>query len=308
MNFSVWVKAMRLYSLPLAAASILVGAGLAVNDHSFNLIIFALSLITAMLLQILSNLANDYGDAQSGADNESRIGPKSVFQMGLISAPDMKKAILILGVVASLSGLVLLSTALKKDLFSWFLFLGLGILTLFAAIKYTIGKNPYGYRAKGDIAVFLFFGLVAVLGSYYLYGFLFSWENVLPATSIGLLCVAVLNINNMRDMETDKASNKITLVVLFGRKAAFKYQVFLVLTAPFLTAIYFYLRPNTQLWQYVFLIILSPLIRSLYVLKSVILLKENDGEIYNTLLKNMSLTSFVFSLFFLLMVIPNALK
>ncbi len=272
------------------------------------MVIFVMSLITAMLLQILSNLANDYGDSQSGADNDSRIGPKSVFQKGLICAKDMKKGILIIGVVASISGLLLLSIALKKDLFSWVLFLGLGILTVFAAITYTIGKKPYGYRAMGDIAVFLFFGLVGVLGSYYLYGFFFSWVNVLPAASIGMLSVAVLNINNMRDMDTDKASNKITLVVLFGRNAAFKYQIFLVLTAPLLTAVYFYLRPDTQIWQYVFLVILSPLIRILNAIKGALLLKDNDGEIYNTQLKNMSLATFVFSLFFILMLIPSLLK
>ena len=301
---SIWVSALRLRTLPLAAASIIVGAGLAIHDHVFNPVIFILALITALLLQILSNLANDYGDAKTGADNESRIGPERAMQTGLITAAQMKMAISVTAVVAFLSGVILLFIALKGDVFSWLLFLSFGLLAIFAAITYTMGKLPYGYRAMGDIAVFLFFGLLGVLGSYYLYNISFEWVNVLPAISIGLLSAAVLNINNIRDMDTDKESNKTTLVVLFGRQAAFKYQLFLVLTAPILTTLYFYLSPQTEIWQYVFLIILSPFIKSLNALKAAISLNEKEGAIYNEQLKNMSISTFVFSLLFILILIP----
>ena len=303
-NFSVWVSALRLRTLPLAAASILVGAGIAINNDVFNSIIFAFSLLTALLLQILSNLANDYGDAKTGADNQDRVGPQRAMQTGKITNQSMKKAIILLAVISFTSGVLLLSLSLKGDMFSWLLFLSFGLLAIFAAITYTMGKLPYGYRAMGDVAVFLFFGLLGVLGSYYLYNLSFNVINCLPAMSIGFLSAAVLNINNMRDMDSDKESNKITLVVLFGRDWAFKYQLFLVLIAPVLTAFYFYLSPQTENWQYVFLIILSPFIKSLHAIKEALSSKINDGVVYNAQLKNMSIATFVFSLLFILVLIP----
>ena len=303
-KLSVWVSALRLRTLPLAAASIIVGAGLAINNGVFNPLVFSLSLLTALLLQILSNLANDYGDAKTGADNQDRIGPQRAMQTGVITAKSMKNAIVLVAIISFISGVILLSVSLKGDVFSWLLFLGFGLLAIFAAITYTMGKLPYGYRAMGDVAVFLFFGLLGVLGSYYLYDLSFNIVNILPAISIGFLSASVLNINNMRDMETDKASNKITLVVLFGREWAFKYQLFLVIKAPILMALYFYLSPNTENWQYVFLIILSPFIKSLHAIKETIASKESDGESYNAQLKNMSISTFVFSLLFILVLIP----
>lgn len=298
------MSALRLRTLPLAAASIIVGAGLAINNGIFNPVIFVFSLLTALLLQILSNLANDYGDAKTGADNQNRVGPQRAMQTGEITALSMKKAIILFAITSFVSGVILLSISIKVDMFSWLLFLGLGLLAIFAAITYTMGKLPYGYRAMGDVAVFLFFGLLGVLGSYYLYDLSFDVVNVLPAISVGFLSAAVLNINNMRDMDTDKTSNKITLVVLFGRDWAFKYQLLLVLSAPTLTAVYFYLSPQTESWQYVFLIILSPFIKSLYAIKEAVSLNENDGEAYNAQLKNMSISTFVFSLLLILILIP----
>lgn len=307
-KLSVLAGVLRLHTLPLSMASMVVGAGLAVNDHRFNVLIFFLSLFTALLLQILSNLSNDYGDLKKGVDNASRIGPKRPLQRGLISPASIKKAISVNVVLTFFSGALLLSVALKSDLLSWLVFFGLGVLSIIVAMTYTLGKMPYGYWGMGDIVVFLFFGMLGVLGSHYLYATSFNWLDVLPAISIGLLSVAVLNINNMRDMETDKISKKITLVVLFGRNAAFKYQVYLVLTAPILMGLYFYLMPNTQTWQYVFLLILSPLIKSLKALKGAVLMNKNDGEVYNTQIKNMSITTFVFALIFMLMIIPSLSK
>ena len=253
---------MRLRTLPLAAASIIVGAGIAVHQQVFNLPIFLLSLTTALLLQILSNLANDFGDAITGADDENRVGPKRAMQSGLITAEAMKFAIVLTIILTLLSGLSLLTLALDGDLFSWLVFLGLGVLAIIAAITYTMGKLPYGYRALGDVAVFIFFGLLGVIGSFYLYALSFDWLLILPAASIGLLSAAVLNINNMRDMENDYKHNKTTLVVLLGRTKAFKYHLCLIMLAPLLAGYYLSSLEGTQTWQYMFLLAMSPLIKS----------------------------------------------
>ncbi|WP_413701182.1 1,4-dihydroxy-2-naphthoate octaprenyltransferase [Psychromonas sp. KJ10-10] len=231
-NLSVWLGALRLRTLPLAASSIIVGAGIAVNQQVFNLSIFLLSLITALLLQILSNLANDYGDSVTGADDVNRVGPERAMQTGVISHSAMKHAIIFTIALTLISGTTLLLVALNDDLYSWLIFLGLGVLAIIVAITYTMGKLPYGYRALGDVAVFLFFGLLGVIGSFYLYAHSFDWLLVLPASSIGLLSVAVLNINNLRDVENDSKHNKTTLVVLFGRDVAFKYHLCLIILAP----------------------------------------------------------------------------
>jgi len=307
-HFSVWISALRLRTLPLAAASIIVSAGIAINAGIFNPLIFALSLITALFLQILSNLANDYGDAVSGADNEDRVGPTRSMQTGLISAQSMKKAIILTALLSLFSGVLLLAISLGNDLVSWAILFSLGLLAIFAAISYTMGKLPYGYRAMGDISVFLFFGLLGVLGSYYLYNLSFDWSVLLPACSIGLLSAAVLNINNTRDMETDQAADKITLVVLFGREFAFKYHLFLVITAPLLSGLYFYQLADSQTWQYIFLLALSPFAKiSLALLdaKKGDKSKDERADIYNQQLKNMAISTFVFSLLFTLVLIPQ---
>lgn len=302
---SVWISALRLRTLPLAAASILLAAGIAVSAQIFNPLIFALSLITALLLQILSNLANDYGDAVTGADNESRVGPLRSMQTGLISANNMKKAIVLTILLTLFSGVSLLVVALGSDLFSWVLFLLLGLFAIIAAITYTMGKLPYGYHAMGDLAVFLFFGLLGVIGSYYLYALTFNWSLLLPASSIGLLSCAVLNINNMRDVENDTKYNKTTLVVVFGRAAAFKYHLLLIISAPLLASIYLFSLEGTQMWQYIFLLTLKPLIKSCSALNRAINEKHQSGDLFNEQLKNTAISTFVFAMLFALVLIPH---
>lgn len=302
-KFSAWVTALRLRTLPLAAASIILAAGLAEKAGIFDGLIFSLSLLTALLLQILSNLANDYGDAISGADNESRVGPMRGMQMGMISKDAMKNAIIFTVVLCLISGLTLLSVALKGDIYSWVLFLSFGGLSIGAAISYTIGKLSYGYRALGDVSVFIFFGLLGVLGSYYLYDLTFEFSLLLPATSIALLSVAVLNINNMRDMYTDKAANKTTLVVIWGRTFAFSYHLFLVLTAPLLSVLYLIVSSDPAAWQFLILLILVPIIKSCLSLNRLIKDDYREGAKFNEQLKNTSLTAFGFSIFFSLLLI-----
>jgi len=296
-QFNVWVQACRLRTLPLAGASIIVAGGLAYQYQVFNLSIFLLSLITALLLQILSNLANGYGDALTGADDH-RIGPDIGMQSGLINESSMKKAILLVIVACLLSGLSLLSISFGNDLTSWLIFLGLGALAIVAAITYTMGKLPYGYRALGDISVFMFFGLLGVLGSFYLQALTLPVEIVLPAFSVGLLSASVLNINNIRDVYNDKAANKITLVVLLGRKKAFIYHLVLLLSAMLCSILYINLLQDSQFWQYLFLLVASPLIKSAIELAVAIKQDQRDGAIFNEQLKNTSISAFVFSILF----------
>lgn len=302
-NFSVWLSALRLRTLPLAAASIIVAAGIAINQQVFNFPVFLLSLSTALLLQILSNLANDYGDALTGADDVNRVGPTRAMQTGEITAQAMKIAIILTTLLTVVSGVSLLVVTLSTDFFSWLLFIGLGLVAIVAAITYTMGKLPYGYRALGDLAVFLFFGLLGVVGSFYLYALSVDWLLLLPASSIGFLSAAVLNINNMRDVENDTKYNKTTLVVLFGREAAFKYHLFLIIAAPLLCSYYLFSLENTQTWQYIFLLAMSPLIKSCSALNSAIGENLQSGDVFNEQLKNTAISTFVFAMLFALVLI-----
>lgn len=296
-NFQVWFQACRLRTLPLAASSIIVAGGLAKHYQVFDLAIFLLSLLTALLLQILSNLANDYGDALTGADDQ-RVGPQRMMQSGLISKTAMQKALLFMTFACVLSGLSLLTRSFADNLQHWLLFIGLGIVAIIAAITYTMGKIPYGYRAMGDVAVFLFFGLLGVLGSFYLQALTLPVEILLPAFSIGLLSAAVLNINNMRDIASDKAANKITLVVLLGRQKAFIYHLLLLVVAMACSAVYIYILPGSQFWQYLFLLMLSPLIKSCTQIAIALNDPKNESAIFNEQLKNTAISTFVFSLLF----------
>ena len=300
--FTVWIQACRLRTLPLAASSIIVAGGLAVQHHVFNLSVFLLSLLTAICLQVLSNLANDYGDALTGADDQ-RVGPDRAMQSGLISAAAMKKAIIVMVVACLVSGLSLLNIAFNDDLKSWLIFLTLGAMAIIAAITYTMGKLPYGYRAMGDIAVFIFFGLLGVLGCFYLQALTLPLSLFLPAISIGLLSAAVLNINNMRDIYNDKAANKITLVVLLGRKKAFIYHLLLISTAMLCSVLYIYTLENSETWQYLFLLVSSSLGKSCIRISDEIKKDSQDGITFNEELKNTAISTFVFSLLFAIVVI-----
>jgi len=304
-NISVWLSALRLRTLPLAGASIILGGGLARQAQIFDFLIFSLSLLTALLLQILSNLANDYGDAVSGADTAQRVGPLRAMQTGAISTKSMKMAIFFTTFLVLVSGICLLVVALGPNLNSWLVFLLLGLLAIMAAITYTIGKFHYGYRAMGDLAVFLFFGILGVVGSYYLYALTFTWSLLLPATSVGLLSAAVLNINNMRDMYTDKETHKMTLVVLWGRKNAFTYHLFLIVGAMICAVSYLSQLENVQTWQFVFLLSFSSLIKSCSILKEAVFNDLRDGGVFNQELKNTALSTFVFSILFALVLVPT---
>jgi 1,4-dihydroxy-2-naphthoate octaprenyltransferase len=235
--FAAWLHAFRLRTLPLSFSAVITGSFLAGYHFSFRWEVAILALLTALFLQILSNLSNDYGDSIHGADNAERIGPQRAIQSGSISVGNMKKAIVIFAVLAFLSGLLLLYVSLNISL-SFFLFLSLGLLAIAAAIRYTVGNNPYGYKGLGDVFVFIFFGIVGVEGTFYLHTHRLLISGLLPASVIGLLSVAVLNLNNMRDHIADAQAGKNTLVVKMGFNNAKKYHASLIIIA-FLCALAF---------------------------------------------------------------------
>lgn len=229
-RWSAWIHAARLRTLPLAICGLVVGNMLALHYGRFDALILGLSVSTALLLQILSNFANDYGDFIKGTDNVHRTGPVRTLQSGAINARQMRRALAIFSLLSFMSGLALLWVSLpglnwKDGLF----FLLLGLASIAAAIFYTVGKNAYGYRGLGDVFVFVFFGWVAVTGSFYLQFKSMEPLVLLPATAIGLFAAGVLNMNNLRDIENDKAYGKITLPVRMGMKGAIAYHYFLII-------------------------------------------------------------------------------
>lgn len=228
-----WLHAFRLRTLPLAVSSIIVGSACAAYLQKlssyvvFRPVVLALALLTAILLQILSNLANDLGDHQHGTDNAERVGPQRAVQSGAITPAQMKRAMIICGLLAFVSGCTLITTALGLTL-KTLLFLLLGLAAIGAAVKYTFGSNPYGYAGLGDISVFLFFGIVGVCGTFYLHTKTYDPLLLLPASAFGLLSTGVLNVNNMRDIMNDATSGKRTLVVRMGSANARIYHTVLV--------------------------------------------------------------------------------
>lgn len=243
MKVKAWIGAMRLRTLPLAASCVLMGAAVSFYDWS-NVShpgwILGLTFLTTFLLQILSNLANDYGDFMHGTDNEDRVGPERAMQSGAITKSEMLFGLILTSVLTLISGLALLLISLgSAGLFGYaLLFLCLGIGAIAAAIKYTAGKNPYGYRGLGDVFVFVFFGIVGVMGTAFLLTHMWTWSNLIPASTIGLLSCAVLNLNNMRDHVNDAASGKNTIVVRMGFDNARIYHAVIVLAASAMFAIW----------------------------------------------------------------------
>lgn len=286
-----WIEAARLRTLPLSVSGIILGSFYAMSQSYFNWKIFFLAIATTLGLQILSNFANDYGDGVKGTDNEDRIGPKRAIQSGVISAKQMKKAVVLTATITLILAVLLIYFSFKKEylIFS-LLFLGLGIVAILAAIRYTVGNSAYGYRGLGDVFVFVFFGWVSTLGTYFLYTKSWDWQLLLPATAIGFLSAAVLNLNNMRDEVSDKKSNKNTLVVKIGGKLAKKYHFFLVCSAIMLFLL-FGIFQNFAFDQYIYCIVFFPLMSHLMRVSKIQDPKNLDPE-----LKKLALSTFFISL------------
>ncbi|MDW8296458.1 MAG: 1,4-dihydroxy-2-naphthoate polyprenyltransferase [Raineya sp.] len=293
MRIKLWLRAFRLRTLPLALCSVGMGAILAYQQGSFQSRIFILTVATTIFLQILSNLANDYGDAQSGIDKE-RQGEQRMVQSGLISPQAMKKAIIVFVVLSFFSGTWLLYEAFFRNgnqIGQFLTFLALGILAIIAAITYTMGKKPYGYIGLGDLAVLVFFGWVGVVGAFYLHTQTWEWLVVLPATSCGLFSVAVLNVNNIRDIDTDSKAGKNSIPVRLGKSRAVKYHYFVLAVAVILCLLYNLLTFAT--WeQYLFLLTLPLLLKNAWAVKNL------QGWQLDSYLKQMALTTLLFVLLF----------
>lgn len=287
-----WIEAFRLRTLPLALSSILMGSFLAIYAGSDGWDIIVLAITTTLFLQILSNLANDYGDGVRGTDNDNRVGPKRTIQSGAISPKEMKIGIIVFILLSFTSGIWLIFASLGSNWDIGILFLLLGIAAIAAAIKYTVGKRAYGYSGLGDIMVFLFFGPVAVIGTYYLVVHNFSWYIALPAATMGLLSTGVLNLNNMRDIENDAKSGKHTLAMLLGYNNAKLYQIFIISMALICLIIFSYIIVD-GLMQYIYLITYPVFIRDL-----ISITKIQDNSKLDPYLKKLAFSTLVITLLF----------
>lgn len=299
MNVLPWIQAARLRTLPLSVSGIIVGSAYAYHQGFSDGRILVLALATTLGLQILSNFANDYGDGIKGTD-VNRIGEKRMVAAGIIASTQMKKAVLITAAITFVLALVLIYIAFGKENFGLSLiFILLGIGSIGAAIKYTVGNNAYGYSGYGDLFVFLFFGWVSVIGSNFLFTHFIDWKLFLPASAIGMLSVAVLNLNNMRDIENDKMVGKNTLVVKIGLSWAKKYQHFLIVF-PFVCLFIFSIGIDTRitLSYFVFIFFLKHLEK---------VRKATKYEDFDPELKKVALGTFVLSILFWLSLLFNNL-
>ena len=293
MDVKSYIQAARLRTLPLSVSGIIIGSFMAASKGFFNWKICLLALLTTICFQIISNFANDYGDGVKGTDNNDRIGPERAVQSGAISPKQMRTAIISSSIITFLIAILLIFIAFGKDDFlNLIIFLCLGIASIAAAIKYTVGKKAYGYSGFGDLFVFLFFGLVSVIGSYYLYSKQLSITLILPAFSVGLLSIGVLNLNNMRDRASDIKSGKKTLVVKMGSESAKFYHYYLLITA-FLFAILYTVVHYNSPYQFLFLITFFPILKHFNVVSKNKMPKLLDPE-----LKKLAITTFLFSLLF----------
>ncbi|HKK38131.1 MAG TPA: 1,4-dihydroxy-2-naphthoate polyprenyltransferase [Cryomorphaceae bacterium] len=288
-----WFRAFRLRTLPLSFSSVILGSLMALYKNSFDGAILVGALLTTLFLQVLSNLANDYGDFVNGVDNHKRTGPERSVQSGIISIKEMKAAIILFSILSFASGIwLLLSAADNVEFGALTAFFVIGLLAIGAAIKYTIGKNPYGYQGFGDVAVFLFFGITGVAGTFYLHTAELSWIDLLPAVSIGALSTGVLNLNNMRDVENDKASGKRSLVVLMGFESARIYHLLLLILAV-AAALTYTLINFASGYQFIFLITLPLIFQNAKVVMTTDRSSDLDQE-----LRKLAFTTLLFALTF----------
>ena len=282
-----WLVSLRLRTLPLAIAVISTGAVLAYDAGAFSWNIYGLALLTTIFLQILSNLANEYGDFDKGTDNGDRQGPIRSMQDGAISKNAMFRAIVFLGLLSFFSGVFLLYTASDSPIMFWS-FLALGILSMAGAVYYTFGDNAYGYKGLGDISVFLFFGLLGVAGSYYLFTKSIDLYIWFPAITVGLFSTAVLNVNNVRDIENDKNSGKVTIPVKLGRAGAVHYH-FLLLAVGLASTILFTASNYQKITDWLFLLIIPLLLSNAYGVR-----RHAGTRALDPKLKQMVLTTLLF--------------
>lgn len=291
MKIKVWLHAFRLRTLPLALACIGMAGFLAAAVGKFDLVLFTLCCLTTIFLQVLSNLANDYGDSLNGADHDGRKGPLRAVQSGSISAAQMRSAVIVFSLLSLICGLFLLWVSFGTNWRAMALFFCLGLMSIAAAIGYTVGKKPYGYIGLGDISVLIFFGLVGVMGSYYLFTHTITWKELLPALSCGLFSIAVLNINNIRDIESDRIAGKYSIPVRIGKEKAVTYHWILLIGGLLFAIVYIILHYKSP-WQFLFLVTVP-----LFV-KNGLSIHHKPSEELDPFLKQMALSTLLFVLLF----------
>ncbi len=288
-----WVNAARLRTLPLSVSGILTGTAMANHLGYFNTPIFILSILATLAFQVTSNFANDYGDGIKGTDNIDRIGPKRTLQSGLLSRRELKWGITIAAVISLIIVAGLLYYAFADDELGYtLLFAFLALFCVWAALNYTIGSRAYGYRGMGDVFVFVFFGLLSVLGSMFLYTKFLTFPAVMPAAVVGLLSAAVLNLNNLRDYRSDKDVQKNTLVVYIGLRRGVNYHITLIFMA-FLLLLLFVLSQYNNIMNALCLLAFIPVF--LHV-KRVVRIKE--PLLFDPELKVLALSTFLMALLF----------
>ena len=285
-----YITSFRLRTLPLSLSGVLLGSLLAASDGYFKTTTFVWAMLTTVALQILSNLANEVGDLTKGTDNEHRLGPIRSAQSGALSMREMVQAMIVFGVIAIITGSLLIYEAFR-DLLNWksiSLFIA-GGASIVAAVKYTVGKSAYGYRGLGDLFVFIFFGVVSVMGSYFAMSGVLPWICVLPAVAIGFLSSGVLNMNNIRDIENDSVCGKRTIPVILGIQGAKIYHFVITLLAVICLVLYSML--HSAGWTgYLFLLTLPLLVMHL---KSVY---RGEGRALDSQLKFLSITTLLIAL------------
>ncbi len=303
MDVKSFLKAARLRTLPLSVSGIIVGSYLGVDYlnsisiESVKIVVwltptFWLAILTTIGFQVLSNFANDYGDGVKGSD-KNRTGEARMVSSGAITPKQMKMAMIVTTIITLIIALLLIYVAFGSDNFGYsVLFFVLGIASITAAIKYTVGNSAYGYSGFGDVFVFVFFGLLSVVGSYFLYTKNINFEIFLPAISVGLLSTAVLNLNNLRDREEDKKNNKNTLVVKLGIEKAKQYHYFLIFGALISALVFVFLNFET-IYQFIFLVAFIPLIKNVKTVAENKIPAELDKE-----LKKVALSTFLFAILF----------
>lgn len=285
-----WIEAARVRTLPLSVSGIIVGSFYAMSQGMFNWNIVIFALLTTLGLQILSNFANDYGDGVKGTDNHERVGPMRAIQSGVITPQQMKKAMVITSLITLIFALLLIYFAFKES-YLWYslFFLALGILAIASAIRYTVGSKAYGYRGYGDVFVFVFFGLVSTFGVYFMFSKSMDWLLLLPATAIGFLSVGVLNLNNMRDEESDRRAGKNTIVVKRGGAWAKQYHFFLVISAMVMVLVFAFLN-DFHIDQYIFVVAYFPMISHLMTVA-----RNKDARLLDPELKKLAISTFLLS-------------
>lgn len=291
MSAKNWIQAFRLRTLPLSLSCIGMGGFLAAAADKFDGLLFTLCCVTTIFLQVLSNLANDYGDSIHGADSAERKGPSRAVQSGAISSTQMRNAVIIFSLLSLASGLLLLFLAFGNNWQGILFFLGLGLLSILAAIGYTVGKKPYGYMGLGDFSVLIFFGLVGVLGSYYLFAQQVSWLEVLPALSCGLFSIAVLNVNNIRDIESDRLAGKYSIPVRIGKQKATVYH-WILLISGILSALFYCLLSYRTPWQFLFLLSVP------FFIKNGLAVVQKPSEELDPFLKQLAISTLFFVISF----------